>query len=165
MKSYIYKKSHYLIQHTIPGIFTLLIGLYCLIRQVMTGFDGLLMFVLIICVYNVWNEFVSLSNPYEFDLGEETITFRGYNKEHTYKISEMTAFSMRMVAGNTKIYMNIDKGGLLKGRYWLRVSEFDDDKDIIDYFYDLDERVNPHSVITKARKAGRARLAQKAKRG
>ena len=30
--------------------------------------------------------------------------------------------------------------------------------------YDLDERVNPHSVITKARKAGRARLAQKAKR-
>ena len=37
-------------------------------------------------------------------------------------------------------------------------------KDIIDYFYDLDERVNPHSVITKARKAGRARLAQKAKR-
>ena len=88
MKSYIYKKSHYLIQHTIPGIFTLLIGLYCLIRQVMTGFDGLLMFVLIICVYNVWNEFVSLSNPYEFDLGEETITFRGYNKEHTYKISD-----------------------------------------------------------------------------
>ena len=107
---------------------------------------------------------MELSNPYEFDLGEETITFRGYNKEHTYKISEMTAFSMRMVAGNTKIYMNIDKGGLLKGRYWLRVSEFDDDKDIIDYFYDLDERVNPHSVITKARKAGRARLAQKAKR-
>ena len=148
MKSYIYKKSHYLIQHTIPGIFTLLIGLYCLIRQVMTGFDGLLM----------------LSNPYEFDLGEETITFRGYNKEHTYKISEMAAFSMRMVAGNTKIYMNIDKGGLLKGRYWIRVSEFDDDKDIIDYFYDLDEQVNPHSVITKARKAGRARLVQKAKR-
>ena len=34
----------------------------------------------------------------------------------------------------------------LKGRYWLRVSEFDDDKDIINYFYDLDERVNPHSV-------------------
>ena len=126
MKSYIYKKSHYLIQHTIPGIFTLLIGLYCLIRQVMT--------------------------------------FRGYNKEHTYKISEMAAFSMRMVAGNTKIYMNIDKGGLLKGRYWIRVSEFDDDKDIIDYFYDLDEQVNPHSVITKARKAGRARLVQKAKR-
>ena len=130
----------------------------------MTGFDGLLMFVLIICVYNVWNEFVSLSNPYEFELGEETITFRAYNKEHTYQISEMTAFSMRMVAGNTTMYMNIDKGGLLKGRYWLRVSEFDDDKDIINYFYDLDERVNPHSVITKARKAGRARLSQKAKR-
>ena len=83
MKSYMYKKSHYLIQHTIPGLFTLLIGLFCLIRQVMTGFDGLLMFVLIICVYNVWNEFVSLSNPYEFELGEETITFRAYNKEHT----------------------------------------------------------------------------------
>jgi len=127
----------------------------------MTGFSGLLMFILIICVYNVWNEFISLSNPYEFELGKESVTFRAYKQEHTYKISEMTNFSMRMVAGNTSIYMNINKGGILKGRYWIRVSEFEEQDEIVDYFYDLDEKVNPDSVVTRARKEGRERLAQK----
>ena len=127
----------------------------------MTGFSGLLMFILIICVYNVWNEFISLSNPYEFELGKDSVTFRAYKQEHTYKISEMTNFSMRMVAGNTSIYMNINKGGILKGRYWIRVSEFEEQDEIVDYFYDLDEKVNPESVVTRARKEGRERLAQK----
>ena len=127
----------------------------------MTGFSGLLMFILIICVYNVWNEFISLSNPYEFELGKGSVTFRAYKQEHTYKISEMTNFSMRMVAGNTSIYMNINKGGILKGRYWIRVSEFEEQDEIVDYFYDLDEKVNPDSVVTRARKEGRERLAQK----
>ncbi|MCJ7967089.1 MULTISPECIES: hypothetical protein [Eubacterium] len=119
------------------------------------------MFILIICVYNVWNEFISLSNPYEFELGKDSVTFRAYKQEHTYKISEMTNFSMRMVAGNTSIYMNINKGGILKGRYWIRVSEFEEQDEIVDYFYDLDEKVNPDSVVTRARKEGRERLAQK----
>ena len=127
----------------------------------MTGFSGLLMVILIICVYNVWNEFISLSNPYEFELGKDSVTFRAYKQEHTYKISEMTNFSMRMVAGNTSIYMNINKGGILKGRYWIRVSEFEEQDEIVDYFYDLDEKVNPDSVVTRARKEGRERLAQK----
>ena len=127
----------------------------------MTGVSGLLMFILIICVYNVWNEFISLSNPYEFELGKDSVTFRAYKQEHTYKISEMTNFSMRMVAGNTSIYMNINKGGILKGRYWIRVSEFEEQDEIVDYFYDLDEKVNPDSVVTRARKEGRERLAQK----
>ena len=127
----------------------------------MTGFSGLLMFILIICVYNVWNEFISLSNPYEFELGKDSVTFRAYKQEHTYKISEMTNFSMRMVAGNTSIYMNINKGGILKGRYWIRVPEFEEQDEIVDYFYDLDEKVNPDSVVTRARKEGRERLAQK----
>ena len=57
--------------------------------------------------------------------------------------------------------MNINKGGILKGRYWIRVSEFEEQDEIVDYFYDLDEKVNPDSVVTRARKEGRERLAQK----
>lgn len=161
MKSYVYNKSHFFIQHTVPGIFTVLIGLYCLIRTVITGPNALMIFVLIICIYNVWNEFVSLSNPSQIDIDEDLLTFRVYKSYHTYKINEIQNFSMRMTAGNTSIYMNINKGGLLKGRYWVRVSEFEDEKELVEYFYDLDEKINPDSMFTKARKEGRKRLAQK----
>lgn len=106
-------------------------------------------------------EFISLSNRMNLNWEKTVLTFRAYKQEHTYKISEMTNFSMRMVAGNTSIYMNINKGGILKGRYWIRVSEFEEQDEIVDYFYDLDEKVNPDSVVTRARKEGRERLAQK----
>ena len=43
----------------------------------------------------------------------------------------------------------------------IRVSEFEEQDEIVDYFYDLDEKVNPDSVVTRARKEGRERLAQK----
>ncbi len=161
MKSYVYNPTHFFIQHTLPGVFTLLIGLACLIRMVTTGFSGFLAIVLLVCVYNVWNEFVSASNPSRVDVDEDSITFTRNKKSHTYKIDDIKQFSMRFVSGNTTAYMNINKAGVLNGRYWLRVTEFNDEKELVDYIYDLDERVNKDSLVTKARREGRERLANK----
>ena len=55
------------------------------------------------------------------------------------------------------MYVMIDKGGILRGRYWIRLAEFNDSKELNDYFYRLDARVNPDSVFTTARKQGRER--------
>jgi hypothetical protein len=114
-----------------------------------------------VCIYNVWNEFISASNPSRVDVDEDSITFKVRNQSHMYKIDDIKKFSMRAVSGNTSIYMNINGAGLLKGRYWVRVSEFDDEKELVDYIYDLDERVNKDSLVTKARREGRERLANK----
>ena len=60
-----------------------------------------------------------------------------------------------------RILIMVKNKVVLKGRYWIRVSEFEEQDEIVDYFYDLDEKVNPDSVVTRARKEGRERLAQK----
>ncbi|QCP36471.1 hypothetical protein AR1Y2_3017 [Anaerostipes rhamnosivorans] len=65
---------------------------------------------------------------------------------------------MRPLAGNTRMYMTIDNGGLLKGRYWVRISEFSGEKELEEFFYDLDAKVNPESLVSKARSQGRERL-------
>lgn len=159
MKRYVYKPSHFLIQMTIPGIFTALVGMFCLIRFLLAGHHPLYLLVLGLCIYNVWNLFVSLSNPSEILIdNDQTIEFCAYGKHHTYAIREIESYSMRPLAGNTKMYMTFNKGGIKKGRYWVRISEFSDEKELEEFFYDLDVKINPNSLVSKARTQGRERL-------
>ncbi|MDO5146027.1 MAG: hypothetical protein Q4D60_03405 [Eubacteriales bacterium] len=51
--------------------------------------------------------------------------------------------------------MTINHGGFTKGRYWVRTEEFSDGKELTDYFYTLDAKINPKSLFTRARSQGR----------
>lgn len=58
------------------------------------------------------------------------------------------------------MYMNIDKGGLLKRKILAQVSEFDDDS-IIKLFYDLmNARVNPAFCYHKSKKSRRGEVSK-----
>ena len=56
------------------------------------------------------------------------------------------------------MYMIFDGGGIMRGRYWVRISEFSDDKELEEFFYDLDAQINPDSLVSKARTQGRELL-------
>lgn len=157
MKHYTYNSSHYMIQMTIPGIFTLLIGIYGLYKFLFNGFNLLWFLIAGVCAYNVWNTFVSVSNPSEIMIDDDTIEFTAYKGSHRYEINKINNFAMRPVAGGERLYIVIDKGGVLKGRYWIRLAEFNDAKELNDFFYKLDAKVNPDSIFTTARKQGRER--------
>lgn len=159
MKRYLYQPSHFFIQMTLPGIFTGAIGAFCLFQFLAAGHQLLYLLVLGLCVYNVWNVFVSLSNPSEVLLDKDKfIEFSAYGRSHKYEINQIRKYSMRPLAGNTRMYMTIDNGGFLKGRYWVRISEFSGEKELEEFFYDLDAKINPESLVSKARSQGRERL-------
>lgn len=148
-----------MIQIIIPGIFTALIGMYS-IYQIILSQNPFFLLILLLCSYNVWNLFVSSSNPSEIYIADEKLILKSFSQVHEYKINEIRQFSMRAVSGNGRLYMTINEGGLFRGRYWVRTEEFNDDKELNDFFYDLDEKVNPESILTNARKQGRARLGK-----
>lgn len=115
--------------------------------------------VLLLCVYSVWNTFISVSNPSLIRVVDGvSVGFSAYGRSHIYMFDQINRFAMRPVAGGTRLYMTINGGKLFKGRYWVRVSEFSDSKELEDFFYDLDAKVNPDSLVTRARKEGRKRL-------
>ena len=64
-----------MIQMTVPGVFTLLIGLYSMYKFLTGGFNFLWLLITFVCVYNVWNTFVSISNPSEIIIDDDTLTF------------------------------------------------------------------------------------------
>lgn len=159
MKRYVYQPSHFSIQMTAPGIFTAAIGVFCLYQFLAAGHHLLYLLVFGLCLYNVFNVFVSLSNPSEVCIdSEKTIEFCAYGRSHTYEISQISRYSMRPLAGGTKMYMTFEGGGIMRGRYWVRISEFSDEKELEEFFYDLDAQINPDSLVSKARTQGRERL-------
>lgn len=158
MKHYVYKPSHFFIQMTLPGIFTIFIGIYCLIRFLTDGQNVLYLLILFLCMYNIWNVFISLSNPSEIMIDEKTVEFCAYGRSHKYEIDKIESYHMRPMAGNTRIYMTFDNGRILKGRYWIRLCEFSEEKELEDFFYDLEAKINPNSLTVKARTQGRERL-------
>ena len=158
MKHYVYRPSHVCIQMTIPGLFTWLIGIFCFIRFLSEGRNPVYLMILCLCIYNVWNVFISVSNPSEIMIRNGIIEFYAYGKSHKYKIDQIQSYHMRPLAGNTRMYMTFNNGGILKGRYWIRISEFSNKKELENYFYDLDSKINPDSLVTEARIQGRKRL-------
>lgn len=158
MKHYVYKPSHFFIQMTLPGMFTIFIGIFCLIQFLTVGQNPLYLLVLCLCIYNIWNVFISLSNPSEIMIDEKTVEFRAYGRSHKYQISQIENYHMRPLAGNTRIYMTFDNGGILKGRYWVRLCEFSEEKELEYFFYDLEAKINPDSLVVEARSQGRERL-------
>ena len=103
MKSYVYQPSHFSIQMTAPGIFTAAIGVFCLYQFLAAGHHLLYLLVFGLCLYNVFNVFVSLSNPSEVRIDSgKTVVFCAYGRSHTYEISQISKYSMRPLAGGTK---------------------------------------------------------------
>lgn len=159
MKRYLYQPSHFFIQMTLPGIFTGMIGVFSIFQVFRSEYSILYLLVLGLCIYNVWNVFISLSNPSEIIVDDnQSIEFCAYRRSHKYEMNQIQQFSMRPLAGNTRMYMTINNGGLLKGRYWIRICEFSNEKELEEFFYDLDVKINPESLVSNARSQGRERL-------
>lgn len=158
MKYYVYKPSHFFIQMTLPGIFTIFIGIFCFFRFLTAGQNILDVLILCLCMYSIWNTFISISNPSEIMIDEKTIEFCAYGRSHKYEVDQIKNYHMRPLAGNTRIYMTFDNGRILKGRYWIRLCEFSEEKELEYFFYDLEAKINPDSLVVEARKQGRERL-------
>lgn len=158
MKHYVYKPSHFFIQMTLPGLFTILIGIFCFIQFLIAGQNILYLLILCLCIYNIWNMFISISNPSEIIVDEKTVEFCAYRRSHKYEIDQIESFHMRSLAGNTRMYVTFNSGGILRGRYWIRLCEFSEGKELEYFFYDLEAKINPDSLVVEARSQGRERL-------
>lgn len=155
MKQYTYRHSRYVLQMTLPGVFTFIIGVYSLYCFIAGNQNVFWLFIFLICGYNVWNLFVSLSNPSVIMIGDDKLILGAYSRQHTYDLNAIEHFTMRALAGNSRLYITIGNGGLLRGRYWIRLEEFNDKEELKIFFENLYDRINPDSLFTAARKQNR----------
>ena len=159
-KTYEYKTKWFNYRIRDIGIFAILFLLYSIYNFVTT--QSILFIVpIIICVYIIWEDFISLSNPKTVTITDDSITFGAFGKFHTYKWSEIKRFTIKEFISSRKMYIRINDAGLLKGRYWVNCYFMNDCDEIYMWLRDKEYELDPNSLKAQARRTNEAAFEER----
>lgn len=113
---------------------------------------SLLLLIGIVCIYTIWNSFVSKVHPEKIVIKENEIVFESFNSKDRYYIDGTDRFQLREFPSSGKLYLRIGNAQLQKGRYWINTKNYNNGKELFQLFRDLDYKINPDSLKSKARR-------------
>lgn len=110
--------------------------------------------VLVIAGYQVWNTFVAIANPETVTVSDDAIAFGAYGRTDTFRLDDITRFNIRELGGKDKLYLRVNGGNLLRGRYWIQTGKVDEGGDeLFEWLEDFEMRVDPDSIKSQARRS------------
>lgn len=162
-KTYEYKTKFFNYKIRDIGIFAILFLFYSIYNLVSTK-NSFFSVPIIICIYIIWEDFISLSNPKTVTITDDSITFGAFGKFHTYKWSEIKKFQIKEFISSRKMYIRINEAGLFKGRYWVNCYFMNDCDEIYMYLRDKEYELNPNSLKSIARRTNEADFEERKKK-
>ena len=156
MKQYRYAKKFYNFRVVFIGYFVIFIFFFAL-YSLLTDSNPVWAIVMLICLYQFFNTFISISNPEEVDIDDQYIAFKGFGKEHKYYFSEIHDFRVKEMVTSEKIYLRINKDdpSFFKGRYWIDCHYFNDSKQLFHYFVEKEDQLHPDTIKAYAHRSNR----------
>jgi hypothetical protein len=77
---------------------------------------------------------------------------RSFNRTDDYHLSQLKSFKIREFPTAGKMYLRMDGGGLLKGRYWLNTKNYNDGQELFRLLLDMEYEKHPESLKARARR-------------
>ena len=156
MKKYTYNKTLYIFDVFITGIVamgTLIIATIYLHSQ-----PALYLLAALVCVYTMWNCFISKVHPQYITITKEKLLFNSFNRVDEFKVDEIKKYNLREFSSSGKIYLRINKSNLFSGRYWINTKNYNSSKELFDYLRELDTQLNPDSLKSRAKRVNQEYL-------
>ena len=150
MNEFKYNRLLYLFDVIITGIVA--IGAFIASLVYFHSNLSLLLLIGIVCIYTIWNSFVSKVHPEKIVIKENEIDFESFNSKDRYYIDGTDRFQLREIPSSGKLYLRIGNEQLQKGRYWINTKNYNNGKELFQLFRDLDYKINPDSLKSKARR-------------
>ena len=150
MNEFKYNRLLYLFDVIITGIVA--IGAFIASLVYFHSHLSLLLLIGIVCIYTIWNSFVSKVHPEKIVIKENEIVFESFNSKDRYYIDGTDRFQLREFPSSGKLYLRIGNEQLQKGRYWINTKNYNNGKELFQLFRDLDYKINPDSLKSKARR-------------
>ena len=150
MNEFKYNRLLYLFDVIITGIVA--IGAFIASLVYFHSNLSLLLLIGIVCIYTIWNSFVSKVHPEKIVIKENEIVFESFNSKDRYYIDGTDRFQLREFPSSGKLYLRIGNEQLQKGRYWINTKNYNNGKELFQLFRDLDYKINPDSLKPKARR-------------
>ena len=125
---------------------------------------SLLLLVGTVSIYTMWNSFVSKVHPEKIVIKENEIIFESFNSKDRYYIDGTDRFQLREFPSSGKLYLRIGNAQIQKGRYWINTKNYNNGKELFQLFRDLDYKINPDSLKSKARRVNTEYLQKNEKK-
>ena len=150
MNEFKYNRLLYLFDVIITGIVA--IGAFIASLVYFHSNLSLLLLVGIVSIYTMWNSFVSKVHPEKIVIKENEIVFESFNSKDRYYIDGTDRFQLREFPSSGKLYLRIGNAQIQKGRYWINTKNYNNGKELFQLFRELDYKINPDSLKSKARR-------------
>ena len=152
MKRFEYDKTLYFIDVLLTGVVSLIVFLIAIALIVTNRMPALMFLVGIVAFYSFWNALVARVTPKEVDVTGDTLMLRSLNRTDDYHLSQIKSFKIREFPTAGKMYLRMDGGGLLKGRYWLNTKNYNDGQELFRLLLDMEYEKHPESLKARARR-------------
>lgn len=153
-KTYTFQQPYFNIEVVATGLFCLFLTVACVVCALMNLFmpPALLIIFAGVALYQVWNTFVSISNPKEVVIDDGSIAFSAFGRTDCYELSKLDEFRVREFPSAGKMYVRVNGGGFLHGRYWLQASLMNDGKELFQRIQDIEFMKHPETIKARARR-------------
>ena len=151
-KTYHYNDSVFNRKVKFIGIYAALIGTFVIAYILLANASILYISVFAVCLYTFWETFISISNPSDITISKDYITFTAFGRSHTFEWKDVYSFKCKEFYMDKKIFLRINRAGLLKGRYWISCRYFNDSDELFNFFIQKENELHPDTVKARSRK-------------
>lgn len=149
-KEYQIESRFFHIHTTVNGIFAGCAIIASIIGILMGFYPKLMGMVILVSAYTAWNTFIAISNPQKVVLSDDFVSFSAYGRTDSFALWELDRFMIREFPSAGKMYIRINKAGLLKGRYWLYTMMYSDGQELFRRLLEIERNIHPDSLKTQA---------------
>ena len=102
-KTYTYDPKRYAVRITGIGYFSVLIMLFC-IYQLITTRQAYFLAIVVVCIYIIWESFITLANPDKVIISDDAIAFRVKDREDRYLWKDIRDFRVKEFVDRKQVY-------------------------------------------------------------
>lgn len=162
MKTYTYIRRYFAIEVIATGIIALAALVICPLLAARNIMAGIMVVLMIPAAYQVWNTFIAIANPETVTLADDFIEFGAWGRHDRYELADVHEFRVREFPTAGKMYVRVNGGGLLRGRYWLQTRVMSDGRELFERICDMEYAMHPDSLKARARRVNSEYLAAEA---
>lgn len=124
--------------------------------------------VLVLGLYTAFNTFAARCYPRVVTIDDQRVVFESFGRTDEYRLDDITRIQLRENGKTLSLYVRLNGGGLLKGRYFMGCGDMTDAsgepaRALYDFFLDMQARLDPDNLRVRARsQAGAASRKQPA---
>lgn len=152
-REYLFDKKTFMIRVVYAGILALIVLIFGMHSIIMgSSITSFWILICFLCVYTIMTNFISISYPRKIVIDDDKISFSAFNKSHVYSRKELESFKVKERQLSKKLYIRVNKPSLIKGRYWIDLSAYNDYEELRKTILEIEEAVHPDSLKAKIKK-------------